>query len=833
MIKLSLNGKWQFKNSESTEFLPATVPGCQYTDLLKLNLIDDPFVELNEEKVKWVGEKDWIYQKEFDVDEAIFNSKSVILEFLRLDTISEVFFNGVLLGCTDNINCIYSFEVKPYIKRGNNLISIVFRSPIRYIKEAYKKDKGVINTNGAKGAPHIRKTQCHFGWDWGPCLPTVGIGGDVNLYGCDKARIEDVLIIQKHFDNKVELQVTADAEIGSELVFTVVTPDNKEIINNNGVFLIENPMLWWTNDISGKQIQPLYTVKVCYKDDPSSVVSKRIGLRTITLNREHDKYGRQFQFILNGVPLFCKGANWIPPDSFYTRFTEEKLNKALIAAKDANMNMLRVWGGGFYESDAFYDKCDELGILVWQDFGFACALYPLYNEEFFTSVSKEVSYNVKRLRHHPSLALWCGNNEIEMMAPLWFFKRKATKKLEEFFYRDLPKMLSSLDTVTSYVVGSPSSSSFMKKVNSHNDGDSHLWNVWHGLQPMTFYRKRLSRFCSEFGMEALPDIKTLSSFTAKESFSMTSPAFMAHQKCLSGNKKILYYISSRFRLPKKFEDTIYLSQIVQAEVIKDASEHWRRNKGRCNGSLYWQFNDCWPCISWSGMDYYGRYKALHYSAKRFFSPVCASLVTRDKNKVDFFVINDTLNQIELSARLTVQTFDGKELFTDNLVFNAKENSSNKITCYDFADILQKVKNNAVCKAEIFSEDKLISESVLLFAPEKKLALPKVTLSAKAKINGKTGYVDIKADKYARYVSISYPASDIIFSDNYFDLLAGETKRVFFDAPQNISANFINELEVRCANEIAPKYSLFKEFLLRKSILLSPINFVMWIIYHFM
>ncbi len=836
MLKLSLNGKWQFKDSEGQNFLPANVPGCQYLDLLNLKIIEDPFVELNEEKSFWVGEKDWIYKKEFDVTDDIFNSKSIILEFNRIDTIADVTFNGVLLAKTDNINRVYDFDIKPYIKKDNNILIIYFHSPVNYVKEAYSKDKNVANTNGIKGVPHIRKAQCHFGWDWGPCLPTVGLGGDVTLYAFDITRIENIQIIQRHFDNKVELEITADAEEGKELEFVLSNPNKQEFTvttkNSKATFLIENPQLWWTNDISGKIKQPLYSVNVLYKGDPTSKVTKRIGLRTIILNKESDEYGKQFQFVLNGVPLFCKGANFIPADSFYTRFDETKINKLLNSALDANMNMIRVWGGGFYESDAFYDKCDELGILIWQDFCFACGLYPLYNEEFLSNVKKEVIDNVKRLRHHPSLALWCGNNEIEAMSALWRHKKKALAETKKFFYHILPELLSTLDNVTPFIQGSPTSYEFLKNVNSPNEGDSHLWNVWHGLQPITFYRKKFSRFCSEFGMESLPDIKTLLSFTDRKNFSMTSPAFKSHQKCLSGNEKILYYIALRFRLPKNFEDMAYLSQIMQAEVIKDATEHWRRNRGRCNGSLYWQLNDCWPCMSWAGMDYYGRYKALHYRAKHFFSPICVSLVSEGKNKVDLYVINDTTKPVELSARLTLNTFDGKELIFDDFVFNAKELSSIKITSYDFSKELNKIKNAAVCKAEIFCEDKSIGESYLLFAPEKKLTLPKVTFTTKAKINNNVGHINIKADNYARYVSITHPDYDITFSDNYFDLLSGETKKITFEVPDNFGEDFLNKLEIRCANEIPPKCSKFSDFLFRKKVLLSPINLAQWIAYHF-
>ena len=495
------------------------------------------------------------------------------------------------------------------------------------------------------------------------------------------------------------------------------------------------------------------------------------------LDRSPDEYGETFRFILNGVPLFIKGANFIPGDSLPTRFTRDKIEYLLDTALYSNMNMLRVWGGGYYESDEFYELCDKKGILVWQDFMFACQAYPFFDEAFLANVKTEIEYNIKRLRHHASLAIWCGNNEIEAMAMAWLNFPKYIKWTETFFYNILPEEVRKYDEDTPFIPGSPCGTGHMKETDGDNFGDTHLWAVWHGLQNMKYYRKRMTRFCSEFGFESLPDIKTIRTFAEKDDYDIHSPVFLAHQKCSSGNDKMLYYIASRFRLPEKFEDLIYLSQVTQLECISDATEHWRRNKGRCNGSIYWQFNDCWGVCSWASMDYYGNYKALQYRAKQFFAPVSVSIEDND-GKVKLYILNDKPKKQSLTLKCKIFDFEKGILQEKSRDFevDALEN----VECFTLFEKQLKKHFDLTrigVKAELYKNGKLINEKTYLFRPEKELQLKKPEMSLKTEVIGDEIAITVKSDRFARLVRVESSLSTLPLSDNYFDLLPGESKTV--------------------------------------------------------
>ncbi|MDE5618190.1 MAG: glycoside hydrolase family 2 protein, partial [Clostridia bacterium] len=537
-------------------------------------------------------------------------TENIILKFDCLDTIAKIYLNGEEIAQSKNYFVPKEIDISGKLKEDNEL-KVQFACPVQYVKDKQEGDKMPRNSNGLNGIPHIRKPGCHFGWDWGPALPTVGIAGDVSVLAYDGARLKDIEITQTHKDGKVILNIESYTEgvpkEGGYTEISVKDPDGNIIANKSlpaenvhsarAEITVENPLLWWTADISGCRNQPLYTVSAkLSQGEQSDEISKKVGLRTIQLDTGKDEYGSNFRFILNGKPLFIKGGNYIPPDALLTRADKNTYKYLLGAMCDANMNCVRVWGGGRYEKEEFYDICDRLGILVWQDFMFACQPYPFYNDELLSEIIKEVECNVKRLRHRACLALWCGNNEIEVMSPAWATYAKLREWTEKFFYHLLPDELRKWDKITPYIPGSPYGVGYLDKTASDNYGDTHLWSVWHGLQPLTYYRKRMTRFCSEFGLESIPDTDTVEVFCPPEQKNLTSDVMKAHQKCLSGNDKIIYYISTRFRIPEKFDDLIYLSQITQSECVRDATEHWRRNRGRCNGSIYWQLNDCWPVM---------------------------------------------------------------------------------------------------------------------------------------------------------------------------------------------------------------------------------------------
>lgn len=839
-----LAGKWSFHEVGSSEWMPATVPGCNYTDLMANGKLEDPFIGMNEKKALWVAERNWEYTHEFTLPAKMAASKKIVLECDMLDTLAEVYVNDRLLGKPDNAHVNWVYDITDIVCKLTNKIRIKLLSPVEYIEDRQEKDAMPGNMNGITGTPHIRKPQCHMGWDWGPTLPLSGILRGIRLRCYDVESIKELKITQDHSDGNVTVKadlITNKNNADNDKIqrrFTLIAPNGDKQIQtieaDNTEFIITEPELWQPCDISDKTIQPLYTILVELVKDGNVIDEcvKRIGLRTILLDRKADEYGNNFRFIVNGVPIFAKGANWIPNDSFINRFDTKKLRYMLTAVQRANMNMIRVWGGGYYESDEFYDLCDEMGILVWQDFCFACAPYPFYNDEFLNNVKNEIEYNVKRLRHHASLALWCGNNEIEQMTAGWMTKRKLIEWENKFFYGILGSELRKYDTVTEFIEGSPGSGlGFMKKTNSDNYGDTHLWAVWHGLQPLNYYRKRFTRFCSEFGLESLCDMKTIESFAEPKDYSLKSDIFMAHQKCSSGNSKMLFYMSTKYHIPANFQDIVYLSQLIQLECVKDATEHWRRNRGRCNGSLYWQLNDCWPVTSWSSIDYKGRYKALQYGARHFNAPISVSL--EDKNgKVNIFVINDYAAPFKGVINYRVESFAGETVDKGKFFVEIDEVSSLNVKTLDYKRKFgMKALKDKVLFVELADTDgKVISGKTCLFVAEKHARLTDPKLAAGVEVKGDTAYITVSADSFARSVMVSVAGTYEPLSDNFIDIPANSS--VTLTMPSNgLTAEIIGQrITLQSVATVERKGSSFGEFLFRVKVFLKPINFANWIYY---
>lgn len=829
-MKKTLNGKWLFKQTDKSEWRGAEVPGCNFLDLMHHNEISDPFIGLNEADVKWVGEKDFEYKKAFEISEDELKYDDILLNCKMLDTICDVYINGSLLFKGDNCFVDYSHSIKNFVKTGENEIHIVFYSPVHYVSEKYKECPTPVNSNGQNGIVHIRKPQSHFGWDWGPVLPCSGITKNIELEFVDGGRIDYLKAEQRMSDNTAVITASADIsqydDCSCEIILTCPDGTVLKQKGNAAEFVIENPELWWTKELSGKDRQPLYSIKAVlyHKKKAVDEAEKKIGIRTIALNRARDEYGQNFQFVLNGVPLFIKGTNCIPYDSFITRFDNEKLNYFLDAAQFSNLNMLRIWGGGYYESDEFFNACDERGILVWQDFQFACQAYPFFNNDFLNNVKKEVEYNVKRLCHHPSLAVWNGNNEIEDMHMSWVHMTKYVDWTEKFFYTILEPEIRKYDQHTPYTQGSPIGISHNKGVSSDNVGDTHLWGVWHGLKPMTYYRKRMTRFCSEFGFESLPDIKAIEQFAKPSDYDLGSAVFNAHQKCANGNDKMIYYIASRFNLPKKFEDFVYLSQVTQNECIADATEHWRRNKGRCNGSMYWQFNDCWGVCSWSSIDYYGNYKALQYGARHFNAPLSVS-IEDTKDYIKIFVLNDLNTAQRVEVQYEVFDFEkgALEKYRTDAVIDCLENKL--IFDLDVNEIkrVYPYKRTGIC-ARLYQNGKEIMQKVVLLDKEKNLALPKAKLKTKISVEDNQLSLTIKTDNYARLVRAESSKSVLPFSDNFFDILPGEEKTITIPADKNMSLRELAEsIKVYSLCNIKFDNNLLKTGWKRFKVYLSPIN----------
>ncbi len=643
MEKTSLSGAWEFRQTGSSDWMPATVPGGVHTDLLALGRIPDPFVADNEKKIMWVAETDWEYHRMFSVPAKMLKEANVYLVCDGLDTLAEVFVNGSPVGQGENMYRQYCWDVKPLLKPSGNEILIRFPSTVRYVQARQAQQKMAGVSQAIPGGPHVRKAPCQFGWDWGPMIPPVGIWKDIRLEGYSITRISEVHLRQEHANGKVTVSARVNLEhfAGKSVTVSmqITGPDGtiaqiSETESGDTSDLrveIQNPQLWWPN---GYGAQALYQVELTLTSGRQLLDQRqyRLGLRTVELSRKPDEWGESFTFVVNGVPVFAKGSDWIPADTFPTRLTKEWVAGLLKSAIAAHHNMLRVWGGGFYEDENFYDLCDELGIMVWQDMAFSCSIYPLNDPAYLENVRNEVFENVKRLRHRASLALWCGNNEMEEGWEYWGWSTAENEPYkvayDQFFHHLLPEWIAQLDPDNAYWPSSPSSLTPFRDTQSQSRGDAHYWDVWHRRKPFTAYRGVYPRFMSEFGFQSLPPLETIKTYARPEDWNMTSYIMEHHQRNASGNGLMIGQMTDTFRMPKDFPALVYLTMILQAEGIRYGVEHWRRNKNknRISGILYWQLNDCWPVASWSSLDYFGRWKALHYAARRFYAPVMLSIL---------------------------------------------------------------------------------------------------------------------------------------------------------------------------------------------------------------
>ena len=779
MRTLSLGGSdWTFA-IRGSKAMPAVVPGCNYHDLLRLGKIEDPFYGGNEETTFWVAEADYDYFRTFTLEPGDLAADRVELSCAMLDTLCRVYVNDILVGEGQNTHIAYEFDVTGAVHAGENTLRVEFDSPARYAKAMAKRFQTAPDLNYT-GRTHIRKAQCHFGWDFEPRLPISGITGDIALKFYRGARLLPLEITQKHKNGKVTLRVKAEREEfqpGTQLRLTLLSPEGEILAQGENELdtRIGNPALWWTHDLGE---QPLYTViaEAVAGNEVVDTMKRKIGLRTIELNRAADAYGHNFQFVLNGVPLFAKGSNWVPPDVFPERATTQRKRGQLEQCVRANMNMLRVWGGAYYETDEFYDLCDRMGLLVWQDFAFACAPYPFDRGDFLQNVRDEIEYNVKRLRHHASLALWCGNNELESMAVMWLPYRRLHKGTGEFFWETLPGWLEGLDTQTPYTATSPTGGEFSRGPESDDEGDTHLWQVWHGLQPLKYFRRRVTRFCSEFGQQALPSMEAIRAFAGAGALALDDPALKSHQKCMSGNAKILYYMLANYRMPRGLAETVYLSQLTQADCVAYATEFWRRNRGRCNGSLFWQLNDSWPSTTWSSIDYLSRAKALQFYARRFNAPVCVT-IDDEGGSTRVYIHNDTTRGRSLILSQQLMDYDGRVLASKETPVEAPALSA-------LAAATEKMnydRGNAVLRVQLKDGGEVISERVLLFGKEKNLALPRCEFTSKTEVKDGVAYITVESDKFARAVYIESDLTSGNFSDNFVDMFPGEPVTFTVDA----------------------------------------------------
>jgi beta-mannosidase len=825
MVKQSLAGEWQFREFASDGWLPAQVPGSVHTDLLALGRIPDPFVADDELHVQWVAERDWEYGRTFQVAPELEVEKRVFLVCDGLDTLADVNLDGRIVGHAQNAFRRYEWDVTSLLTGGKHELRIYFPSPIAYVRPRQAEQPMGNPAHSIPGGPYLRKAPCQFGWDWGPQLPPIGIWKDIRLEAYSVARLADVHLRQHHADGAVT--ITADvisdrwqqADLKATLRLTAPdgsTQESEIALSGNtttGTLAIRvvNPQLWWPNGYPSASLrtggaQPLYRVEVALYQGETLRDRRtfQMGLRTLELRQQPDKFGTSFVFIVNGVPVFAKGANWIPADSFPTRIGDDHLEHLVRSAAQANMNMLRVWGGGFYEEERFYDLCDRYGILIWQDFIFSCSTYP-EAESFFENVRVEAVENVRRLRHRASLALWCGNNEMEGFweRPRWT-KRPGFGQLkaayDRMFHHFLPEICASEDPDHPYWPSSPSSNTPFVDDNGGRAGDTHCWAVWHGMKPFGFYREHPTRFVSEFGFQSLPPLATIRTYADEADWNMTSYMMEHHQRNAAGNGKIVTYMTAHFRLPKDFESLVYLSQVLQAECVRTGVEHWRRNKQRVGGALYWQLNDCWPVASWASLDYFGRWKALHYAARRFYAPVLLS-AEDEGTRVALHVTSDLLDAWQGRVRWSLETLAGEVLRSGEEAVTVTALASVQVCALDFSDCLTagpsitisaNIRRDLVLVYELWQGDQRLSMDVLPFVPNKHLELadPKLRATIKRAKGGLA--VEVTARRLARFVALELEGSDAIFSDNYFDLPAGRTATVTLPAPKGWTLKRVRE-----------------------------------------
>ena len=777
MIKRDLKNNFQISISGQDDWYSMTVPGSAMDTFCRAGILPDPYYGLNEYKWTEFWRNDFDIRGTFSMSAEEISRDQILLTFYGIDTIADIFLNGEKLGHTENMHRTWVYSVKDIVKAGENLLEIHIASPVNFI-EAYKPEKGreihLTNTGTTPGSQYIRKAHSMFGWDWGPKLPDAGLFRGIELCCFDTARLGESLIRQEHAAGEVILHIESETEKTCEsavdeleLVYELRDPSGSLIYTGTDSDIkITNPSLWWPN---GYGEQPLYKLTIQLKASENVLDTKeyKIGLRTVTVSREDDQWGQEFAIMVNGVKIFARGADYIPDDCFYSRITRDVLERDVKACVFANFNCLRVWGGGYYPSDEFYDLCDEYGILLWQDLMYACNIYDL-TPDFAENIAIEAKDNLLRFRNHACLGLICGNNELECAWTDWKDAQGHAPSLKrdylfqfEFLLADVVKK-NAPDAF--YWSSSPSSGGSFDNPCDENRGDCHYWDVWHGQKPFSEYMNHYFRFCSEFGFQSLPSIKTVESFTEEKDRNLFSRVMESHQKNPAANGKILYYLSETFRYPKNLESLIFLSQILQGYAMKEATEHWRRNRGRCMGSIYWQFNDNWPVASWSSMDYYGRYKALHYMAKGFCDNVAGSIEKKGTH-MGFWISNETLVPVTVKAKIAVKTLDLQVLQEQEVCQEVAALSAECLFEKEYKELIKDREDNVFLVVQYEYEQngqKITKKEFETFVPVKYLELKEPAFKVTENTDGS---VSIQTDTFVPYCMLEGISEDTIWNEN--------------------------------------------------------------------
>ena len=813
-----LDKGWEFSQAGSNEWMSARVPGTVHQDLLDHGRLPDPFYGMNEQKVQWVEKEDWLYRTVFTVTADQLKSDAAWLTFEGLDTYADVYLNGSLLLKADNMFVGHKLAVKDVLREGENRLMIRFRSPVEETAPQWDTDGfnyPADNDHSEKRmSVYTRKAPYSYGWDWGIRLATSGIWRPVKLTFCNGAVIDDFFVRQQEVteqvakvDNQLEINnvtstpkeaqvkvVYAYGEQADTLTRTVVLQPGKNSLSMPA--WIEKPHLWMPN---GWGDPALYTFTATVSVDGKEVASREeaIGLRSIRVVMEDDKDGKSFYFEVNGKPMFAKGSNYIPGDALLPNMTGERYARLFEDIRAANMNMVRVWGGGIYEDDRFYEEADRNGILVWQDFIFACTTYP-HDPTFLKRVSEEAVYNMRRLRNHASLAMWCGNNEIYEGMRYWGWKDKyspvvwkeMTEGYDVLFRQLLPELVEANDPGRFYMHGSPYEANWGRP-ESWKIADSHNWGTWYGQKPFESLDTEIPRFMSEYGFQAFPEMKTIRMFASPEDYELESPVMNAHQKASIGNFLIKKTMALYYKVPEKFEDLIYAGLILQGQGMRHGIEAHRRHRPYCMGSLPWQLNDSWPVVSWSSIDYYGNWKAMHYQIRRAFAPVLVDAI-KEGNNLSYYIMSDRLTDEELTLNLELMDFNGK-VYRKQKVDGLLPANTSKLFYQEPVEQALAGRDSATTFMHMVVKSKkgeVLSDEIYYFAHPKDQFLPKTPLHWQVK--QKKGYceVTVKADKLARDIFIEVPVQGVRFSDNFFDLLPGQKKKVIITSPDGKSLDHL-------------------------------------------
>ena len=828
MYSQSLNNEWQLqynKNLGEPQWIEARVPGIVYLDLLNNDLIPDPFIGENEKSVQWVSKQDWVYRLIFSLDSAIINKTNKYLRFEGIDTFSDILLNNTQIMTTNNMFHPWEVDVSKILLPKNNELIVKLKSPLETAKPIMEKLPYKLPADNDKAggvSPFIRKAPYHFGWDWGPSLVNMGIWKNVEILGWDSFRSTYITINQKYCDSDLALLETEIHIDSNEALNGLIRIDEErsltaekfEINLKPGLNIIHHefnvfsPELWWPN---GYGLQPLYNFHISIEINGSIIkIEKQVGLRSIIINTSSDEEGEKFEINVNGKPIFAKGANWIPADSFQTRVSKHNYNELLSDAINANFNTIRVWGGGIYESNEFYELCDEKGILVWQDFMFACSMYPA-DKDFLESVKKEVTYQIKRLKHHASIALWCGNNEIGVAWHNWGWKEKLPIKVwekdyNELFHKLIPSIIEKNDSYRFYWPTSPGFTiDLPSEGQKYISGDNHYWGVWHLGDEFDAFKENVGRFMSEYGMQSFPNIETIKTFCSDLELEKNSKTIIAHQKASLGNKNLEKYLELYYPQAKDFKSFVTLTQIMQAEALKIAIETHRTSMPRCMGTLYWQLNDCWPGISWSSIDYYGNWKASHYEVKRAFNPLLLSLAELGDELV-FYAINDGDNIENQVIEIKYYSFDGSILFEQRVIIKKLNHGNNKIYAINKKKLIGDTNvSSTFLRIKLVSNDKPIIRNDYFFTKPKYLFLEKPSFNFNYKIIGSKIILQVDAHNFIYKLHLTCNSHRGVFEDNFFEMLPFEKRTIEFYPKQNAnSKKNLYDFEVKTFYELVER-----------------------------